>query len=190
MPAGTMDSLENNFLIAMPSMGDPNFSRTVTYICEHNDDGAMGLIINRPTQFTAGDLLEQVSGDTLSPDFAGAPIHFGGPVQTDRGFILHDNSGRHWDTTIEVSSEVALTASQDILQALAENQGPNHYLISLGYAGWGPGQLEREISENAWLNGPADASIMWELPAEQRWAAAARLLGVDIHLIGDGAGHA
>lgn len=182
-----MQSLQNHVLIAMPSMLDPVFSRTVTLICEHNEKGAMGIVINRATPYSAKDLLEQA--ENASNHFADATLHAGGPVQAERGFILHSNEG-DWQQSLIVSEQLALTSSSDILVALAENQGPQQYFIALGYAGWGAGQLEQELAENAWLHGSANADMLFDVPVEQRWTAAAQQLGIDIHLLDSHAGHA
>ncbi len=182
-------SLTNHFLIAMPGMQDANFSRTVTYVCEHSADGAMGIIINRPMSLRLSDMLEQLEIPLLPKQAGVLPVYIGGPVQTDRGFVLH--SGEHrWDSTLAISPEVSVTTSKDILEAIAQGQGPEHSLIALGYAGWAAGQLEEEISANAWLSGPASQDILFQLPAEQRWQAAASLLGVDLNLLSGEAGHA
>lgn len=181
--------LTNHFLIAMPSLADPNFSRTVTYVCEHNADGALGIVINRPTDIKLGELLDHL--DITDPDTAVAakPVFLGGPVQRERGFVLHRAAGQ-WDASLQIGTELALTSSRDILAAIATASGPTDYLIALGYAGWGPGQLEEELGENSWLSGPASAEILFELPVEQRWHAAAALLGVDMSLLSSVAGRA
>jgi putative transcriptional regulator len=182
-------SLTNQFLIAMPGLADPNFSRTVTYICEHNSQGAMGIVVNRPISLQLGDMLDQLN---ISATCAGArelPVYLGGPVQTDRGFVLH-SGGRIWDSTLQITPQVSVTTSKDILEAIAQGQGPDRALIALGYAGWAGGQLEDEMSANAWLSGPATEEILFRTPAEQRWRAAARLLGVDLDLLSSEAGHA
>lgn len=182
-----MQSLQNHFIIAMPNMADPIFSRTVTLICEHNEDGAMGVVINRAMPYCAKDLLEQAA--SANNHFADAPLHTGGPVQPERGFILHSNEGK-WQQSLAISEQIALTSSDDILTALCEDKGPQQYFIALGYAGWGAGQLEQELAENAWLHGPAHADMLFEVPVEQRWTAAAQALGIDIHLLDSHAGHA
>lgn len=182
-------SLANQFLIAMPAMQDPNFSQTVTLICQHNDEGALGIVINRTVNLTVGDVLDQmqIAKDEFVNPFA--PVHYGGPVQTERGFILHEDVG-NWDSTLPVATDIGLTTSRDILEAIALNQGPRRSLVALGYAGWGSGQLEREIRENAWLSGPASADLIFTTPVEHRWERAASLLGVDLSLLSSEAGHA
>jgi putative transcriptional regulator len=184
-----MDSLTNHFLIAMPGLADPNFHQTVTLICQHDDDGALGIIINRPIDLEIRDILEQMDIPSADASCANEPVFGGGPVQVERGFILHDESG-DWGATLNVGEGLGLTSSRDILEAMAHNRGPRHYLVALGYAGWAAGQLEREISENAWLNGPADPDIIFRAPVEERWRRAAELLGVDLRLLSSEAGHA
>ncbi|MCC5810089.1 MAG: YqgE/AlgH family protein [Ectothiorhodospiraceae bacterium] len=183
------DSLNNHFLIAMPSLDDPNFQRTVTYVCEHNDDGALGIVINRPTDITLGELLEHMDIQPGSDRIANQVVYMGGPVQRERGFVLHP-PGDDWDSSLRVSESIVVTTSRDILAAIAEGAGPDRYLVALGYAGWGGGQLERELGQNAWLSGPADADIIFHRENEQRWQAAATLLGVDLNLLPSDAGHA
>ncbi len=181
--------LTNHFLIAMPGLKDSNFSRTVTYICEHNAQGAMGIVINRPLELKLEDVLTQLDITTDSAEVAQQTVYAGGPVQTDRGFVVH-TGGQAWDSTLKVTDEIGVTTSRDILAAVASGKGPVNYLVALGYAGWGSGQLEDELSANAWLSGPADEQIIFDLPAEQRWQAAASLLGVDLNLLSGDAGHA
>lgn len=188
-----MDSqsfLSNHFLIAMPGLRDPNFARTVTYLCEHNPEGAMGLVINRPmSDLQLGDMLAQLDIPTDDPRIRQISVFVGGPVQPDRGFVLH-SSGQRWDSTLEINAELSLTTSRDILESIAAGKGPEQILIALGYAGWASGQLEGELSANAWLSGPAESDIIFRLPAEARWQAAAGLLGVDLNLLSGEAGHA
>ncbi|MDO3383175.1 YqgE/AlgH family protein [Gilvimarinus algae] len=185
-----LGSLRNQFLIAMPGMSDPTFAHSVTYICEHSDDGAMGLIINLPMELSLGDIYEQLELAT-DHDSAHLPALAGGPVSVERGFVLHPaEDGRQWQSTLKVSPEIYLTASKDILEAMSRGEGPSHYLVALGYAGWDQGQLEQEIADNAWLTVAADQQILFHTPAEQRWAAAAKDLGIDLNLISNTAGHA
>lgn len=180
--------LSHQFLIAMPALADPNFARTVTYLCEHGPQGALGLIVNRPLDLTTADLLENL-GIEAPPGTGVLPVYFGGPVHPEQGFVLHRPLGR-WQSTLATGDGLAITTSRDILEAMARGQGPAETLIALGYAGWGPGQLERELAENAWLSCPADADVIFRLPAAERWAAAAALLGVDLRLLCGDAGHA
>ena len=182
-------SLTNHFLIAMPSLQDPNFQRTVTFICEHNENGALGIVINRPSEVTLGDLLHHMDLSVTDAGTAEQPVYMGGPVQRERGFVLHPASER-WDASLQVSDAVAVSTSRDVLAAIAEGNGPAHYLVALGYAGWGGGQLEEEMAQNAWLSGPADPGIIFETANEERWQAAASLLGVDLRLLSSDAGHA
>ncbi len=182
--------LTNHFLIAMPRMGDPNFHQTVTYLCEHNDNGAMGLVINRPMNLKLGEIFAQMSLDTPPTDCSDQPVLQGGPVHPDRGFVLHSPSSDAWDSTLEVSSEIRVTTSRDILSAMALGSGPDSAIVALGYAGWGGGQLENELVANAWLSVPATADIIFETPFDQRWEAAARLIGIDLNTLSTDAGHA
>ncbi len=182
-------NLTDHFLIAMPSLADPNFSRTVTYICEHSEEGAMGIVINRMTDLQLADILAQMGVESVRPEAAEIPIYNGGPVQGERGFVLHDGK-RRWDSTMPISDDVSITTSRDILEALAHGEGPDAFLIALGYAGWQAGQLESELADNAWLSGPADRQILFQTPSTDRWQAAASLLGVDLNLLGDNVGHA
>jgi putative transcriptional regulator len=181
--------LTNHFLIAMPTLADPNFFHTVTYLCEHNEEGAMGIVINRPLDLQFQELLGHLELETDDPELAQLTIYQGGPVQTERGFVLHSNDG-DWDASIQVTDSMVMTMSQDIIEAIALGEGPRQYLIALGYAGWGDGQLEEELANNAWLNGPADASIIFDLPVEQRWSAAAAHLGVELSRLSTDVGHA
>lgn len=182
-------SLTNHFLIAMPNLADPNFHHTVTFICAHNEDGAMGIVINRPMELALADILSQMNLAPCSPDVGNMIIHQGGPVQTDRGFVLH-RPDASWHSSINVSEEIGVTTSRDILEAIAEGRGPGDAFIALGYAGWAAGQLEQEIKENAWLSGPVGSEIIFRTPVERRWEQAARLLGVDVNLLSSDIGHA
>lgn len=183
------DNLSNHFLIAMPQLADPNFYHTVTYICEHTEQGAMGVVINRPMDICLDEILQQMDIDVDDPHIGATQVYMGGPVQQERGFILHQPLGQ-WDASLQITDQIGITTSRDILEAIANGEGPDKALIVLGYAGWGAGQLEREMVENAWLTGPADSDIIFDLPDEQRWEAAAKLLGVDMNLLSGDAGHA
>ena len=185
----TPANLTNHFLIAMPSLMDPNFHQTVTYICAHNEDGAMGLVINRPMDLRLADILDQLDIEATADTVGDEPVFEGGPVQRERGFVIHRPAGT-WDAVLRVTDELAVATSRDILAAMARGEGPSQTLVALGYAGWGAGQLEREIADNAWLSGPADLRILFELPSEQRWSAAAASLGVDLTRLSTQAGHA
>ena len=182
-------NLTNHFLIAMPQLEDPNFARSVTYICAHNEDGAMGSVVNRALDMTLGDVLSQVDVKAAIATIAARQVYLGGPVHTDRGFVLH-RPAQTWQSSISVTAEVAVCTSRDILEAIARGEGPSDTLVALGYAGWSAGQLEAEIAQNAWLSGPADLDIVFKIPAEQRWQRAAALLGVDLHYISHDVGHA
>lgn len=180
-------SLKNHFLIAMPGMADPRFSQSVTYICEHNKGGAMGIVINQNATMSYSELFSQLS---LNKDYKDdSPLLLGGPVQKERGFVLHSGN-KKWTSTLPVSDEISLTGSKDILEDIAQHQGPEHAIIALGYAGWNAGQLEQEIIENSWLTVPADKQIIFETPIEDRWTSAANQLGIDLNLLSSQAGHA
>ncbi len=182
--------LTGHFLIAMPSMGDPNFHRTVTYICEHNSDGAMGLVINRPMNLKLGEIFAQMSLEKPTENVSGQEVLQGGPVHPDRGFVLHDPSDDTWDSTLEVSSDIRVTTSRDILTAMATGEGPSRSVVVLGYAGWSGGQLEDEMVANAWLSVPATTAIIFDTPYDDRWQAAAKLIGIDLNSLSIEAGHA
>jgi putative transcriptional regulator len=186
--------LTNQLLIAMPAMGDPNFSQTVALICDHSSAGALGLILNKPLPMRMGEVFEQLEiqlGEAArdSPVLIERPVLRGGPVQTDRGFVVHRAGGK-WDSTLKVSEALHVTTSRDILSAIAKGDGPQEAIIALGYAGWEGGQLEQEIRANAWLNAPVDLSIVFDLPFEARWQAAARVLGVELSRISTTSGNA
>ena len=181
--------LRDHFLLAMPSLDEGVFAHSVTYICEHGEAGAMGLVINRPLELDLEEIFDHLEIET-SGDFIDTPVMAGGPVQTDHGFILHRRGAKTWDATLQVTRELLLTTSQDILRAIAVGDGPSDYLVALGYAGWSAGQLEEEISRNSWLTLPADPAIIFYTPPEQRLQAAAGRLGIDMNLISSEAGHA
>ncbi len=183
------DYLTGQLLIAMPAMGDPRFSKSVIYMCVHNEEGAMGLIVNKLADpLTFADLLSQLDIESLgvAPEL---PIHFGGPVETGRGFVLHsaDYTG---DGTIDVADDMALTATIDILKDIAEGNGPERFFLALGYAGWGAGQLDGEIQQNAWLHVPADADLTFGPDIDSKWERAIAKIGVDLSLLSGEAGHA
>jgi putative transcriptional regulator len=181
--------LTNQLLIAMPGMADPNFSTTVTLICEHNDDGALGIIINRPLNLSLSGLFEQLSADDAHPDVASRPVMAGGPVGTERGFVLHSKE-HSFENTLTVSDDIQLTLSRDVIDSMAIGDGPAKSLVAIGYAGWEPGQLENEMLSNSWLNVDATPELVFDTPFEERWNCAARLLGIDISSISPDAGHA
>ena len=181
--------LTGHFLIAMPAMADKNFGRTLTLVCEHNEQGALGVIVNRPIDMSLEDLFERIDMSLESPRFQGQPVYFGGPVQTDRGFVLHRPVG-DWQSSIDVGNGLALTSSRDVLQSLGHDNEPDDVLVTLGYAGWQAGQIEWELAQNAWLTVRADPEIIFGLPPEERLIAAMQLLGVDFASLSDVAGHA
>ncbi|HUQ76901.1 MAG TPA: YqgE/AlgH family protein [Burkholderiales bacterium] len=182
-------NLTHHFLIAMPNMADPHFSRTLTYICEHNDQGALGLVVNRPLDMTLQALFERLSLSLTDAAMSDSPIYFGGPVQTDRGFVLHEPAG-NWQSTLRVGEAIGLTTSKDILEAVGRGEGPSRMLVTLGYAGWSAGQLEHELAQNAWLTVEARDAILFDVPSDERLPAAMQLLGVDFARLQDEAGHA
>src|SRR5207253_2729600 len=188
MAAG-VSNFTNHFLIAMPGMTDPNFAHALTFICEHNEDGALGIVVNKPTDMTLSALFEQIEVPLADADLGQSPVHFGGPVQVDRGFVLHRPLG-NWQSTLAISDELGLTTSKDVLEADGRGEGPREVFISLGYAGWGAGQLEQEIAQNAWLTVEADADLVFGVPAEARLPAAMQLLGIDFSRLSDDVGHA
>ena len=181
-------NLTNHFLIAMPGMTDPFFARTVTYLCQHSDEGALGIIVNRPSELSLKDIMGQMNIELSDPELADMPVYFGGPVHPERGFVLHEPIGE-WSSTLKISDALWLTTSKDILEAISRGEGPRKILLALGYAGWGKGQLEEEIVQNSWLNAQADESIIFTRPAASRWKAAAELMGIDISLLTLQAGH-
>lgn len=179
----------DHFLIAMPNMLDPNFSGTLTYICDHGEQGALGVVVNRPIELNLESLFSQIGLDLADEQLKQASVYYGGPVQVERGFVLHRPVGT-WGSTLSVRDRVGLTTSKDILEATARNEGPEDILVTLGYAGWGPGQLEDEIKQNAWLTVPADPEVIFGFPPEARLNAAMRLLGIDLSMLSEEAGHA
>ena len=182
-------NLTDNFLIAMPTLEDPYFSSALVYVCEHNDNGALGIIVNRPIDLNLAGLFEKVDITLERPELADLPVYFGGPVQLDRGFVLHRPVGL-WQSTMQINPEVGLTSSRDILASMAKDALPGDFLVSLGYAGWDAGQLEDELAQNSWLTVPAKPSILFELPPEERLPAAMQKLGISFSQLSDVAGHA
>ncbi len=185
----TTGTLANQLLIAMPGMADPNFSSTVTLICEHNDQGALGIVINRPLTLTLGGLFEQLDLADPDPATASDPVLMGGPVGPERGFVLHDTA-HSYENSLPVSTDICLTLSRDIIDAMATGTGPAKSLVALGYAGWDAGQLEVEMLANSWLNVPATPDIVFDMPFTDRWAAAASAIGIDLSRMSPDAGHA
>lgn len=185
-------NLSNHFLIAMPSMQDPIFGGTVVYVCEHNENGVLGVVINKPTDMTMEVLFDRIDLEVSSAadrHMESEPIMFGGPVQDDRGFVLH-TPGAHYSSSLTVTNDIAFTTSIDVLEAVARGKGPERMLVSIGYSGWSPGQLEDEILRNGWLTVAADPRILFDLPVDERYSAAMKLLGFDPLMLTSEAGHA
>ena len=183
------NTLSNQVLIALPALADPNFSRSVTLICQHDADGAMGVMVNRPSEYTLGDVFRQMGIASDDETLCARPVVAGGPVHPERGFVLHDGD-QAWDSTLAIASGLYVTTSRDVLEALAQGEGPRAATVALGCAGWGAGQLEQELVENSWLTAPADPELLFELPLEARWQAAAARIGVDLARLADYSGHA
>ena len=184
------DNLSNQLLIALPAMADPNFARTVALICQHDEQGAMGVVVNRASEYTLGQVLSQMGIGSDDQALCARPVLHGGPVHQERGFVLHDGE-REWESSLRVGQHLYLTTSRDILEAMAAGQGPAHAMVALGCAGWGAGQLEFELGENTWLTAPMDAQVLFDLPLERRWQTAAGSIGVDdMFRLADYSGHA
>jgi putative transcriptional regulator len=181
--------LTNQLLIAMPTMGDPNFSQTVALVCDHSARGALGLILNKPLPMRMGEIFEQLEIELATGPLRERQVLRGGPMQTDRGVVVH-RAGGEWDSTLKVSDAIHVTTSRDILAAMARGEGPSEAVVALGYAGWDGGQLEDEIRANAWLSAPVDPGLIFDLPFESRWEAAGRLLGVELSRISPISGNA
>lgn len=179
-------NLQNHFLIAMPQLMDPNFSGTITYLCEHNEHGAMGIVINRPTELSLKDILAQLDIPLESDDQI---LYAGGPVQLERGFVLHTDT-REWQSTMQITPHIRLTTSKDILSAIASGEGPDDFLIALGYAGWGAGQLEQELADNAWLTCRANHEVLFNTPDDDKFHEAMAILGIDSAQLNGQIGHA
>lgn len=184
-----MTTLANHFLIAMPNMRDPSFVRSVAFMCQHSDEGAMGIVVNRLSEYRLGDVLAQMGLKSDLAEVEDAPVLIGGPVQPERGFVLHAPHG-NWESSYKISDTICVTTSRDVLVAIADGRGPQHALVALGYAGWGAGQIEAELKENSWLTTAASKKILFETPLEQRWEAAASLIGASISNLAGYAGHA
>ncbi|MCM2972650.1 YqgE/AlgH family protein [Larsenimonas suaedae] len=184
-----MNGLQDHFLLAMPHLDDGHFAGTISYLCDHDDKGTLGLIINQPLALTLGGLLEQLEIDGSHSRHKDETVLYGGPVHKDRGFILHRGQAADWDSSLQVTPDIALTTSMDILHALADNHGPDEMLICLGCAGWESDQLAKELKDNTWLTVEATADILFNTPPEARLDSAARHLGVDLHLLSREAGH-
>lgn len=189
MPMAESGYLTHQFLIAMPTLLDPNFFHSVAYICEHNEYGAMAIIINQPVNLTVGELMAQMDEHPTQQSIIEKPVFRGGPVDVERGFVLHKGSFG-WESSLPVTDQISLTTSNDIIIAMAEGRGPENSIVALGYTGWGPGQLEEEILGNAWLNVPANSEILFDTAVSERWEAAAKLIGIDILQLTGESGHA
>lgn len=176
----------------MPTLDDSGFGHTVTYLFEHNEQGAMGIVINRPMGFSLDDVFQQLNIQTHHKTID-LPVFSGGPVQTDRGFVIHatDKTSRsRWESSINLEGGISITTSRDVLEAIAQDEGPQDFLVALGYAGWSAGQLEAELADNAWIYAPVDATVLFHTPHEQRLDSAAKLLGIDMRRMSSHAGHA
>nr|WP_199048609.1 YqgE/AlgH family protein [Dyella sp. ASV24] len=182
-------SLAGQFLIAMPSLAEPPFSRGVAFICQHDEDGAVGLLVNQLSEYRLGDVLAQMKLECSDLELADAPVLIGGPVQQERGFVLHREPG-HWESSYRINDEWSVTTSRDILIAMAHGEGPRLAVMALGYAGWSAGQLEQELKDNTWLTVEASERVVFHTPLEERWSAAAGLVGVDPLQLPGYAGHA
>ncbi|MCB2023019.1 MAG: YqgE/AlgH family protein [Burkholderiaceae bacterium] len=193
MPGAPID-LTNQFLIAMPGMADESFAGAVIYLCEHNEKGALGLVINKPIDIKLKNLFEKVELTLDRDDLADAPVYFGGPVQTERGFVLHEkqpaDSAAYNSTLAIPGGGLEMTTSKDVLEALSSGTGPKRVLVTLGYSGWGAGQLEEEMSRNGWINVGAVPEVIFDTPAERRYERALSLLGIDLSVLSQEAGHA
>jgi len=188
-PLQAGDNLTGHFLIAMPALNDGVFNKAVTYICEHDENGSFGIIINQQTRITLEQIADEMKIETGDNYDRHLPIFLGGPVDQGRGFILHRPSGQ-WKSSLKVNNTVSLTTSKDILTALVHDKGPEDCIVALGYAGWSAGQLDEEIASNTWLSCPADEQLIFNTPVEERWQAAARLIGIDLSMLSSDAGHA
>lgn len=190
-----IDSLTNHILIAMPTLADPNFFQSVVLICQHTEEGAMGIIINRPTDISLGEILvhlevkHSIGTNTTDTDLMKTPVFVGGPLQRERGFVIHEPFGK-WESSAVISSDIEITSSKDILEAISNGKGPEKKFVALGYAAWAPGQLEEEIMQNSWLSGPMDPNLIFEVSDDERWQAAAASIGVDLNLLSEYSGHA
>jgi putative transcriptional regulator len=188
---GVYTSLKDHFLIAMPTMNDPHFMHSVIYICEHSPEGAMGIIVNLPLGIRLGDVLTNMNIQTQDEKVVRTPVLAGGPIQQERGFVLHrTQSTDKWESSLALTKNISITTSRDILLAIANQQGPKDIIIALGYAGWESGQLEREIGQNTWLCSPADPQVLFDVPAENRWRTAGALMGIDMDCVSYEVGHA
>ena len=195
MPAATIN-LTNQFLIAMPGLAGETFAGSVIYLCEHTEKGALGLVINKPIDIKLKNLFEKVELTLDRGDLADEPVYFGGPVQTERGFVLHDRldgdegEGGHYNSSLQIPGGLEMTTSKDVLEALSNGAGPKRVLVTLGYSGWAAGQLEEEMGRNGWINVGAEPGIIFDTPVEERYDKALSLLGIDARMLSQDAGHA
>lgn len=185
----TPTPLANRLLIALPALTDPHFARSVTLVCQHDAEGAMGVVVNRPSEYTLGDVFQQMGIESENDALLGQIVLSGGPVHPERGFVLHDG-GDGWDSTMQIGETLYVTTSRDILEAMAGGEGPSHAVVALGCAGWGAGQLEQELIEDSWLTVPMDPGLLFATPLGARWQAAAGSIGVDLTQMADHSGHA
>ncbi len=190
MSGKSFTSLSGQLLVAMPGMSDPNFARGVTLLCQHNKDGAVGLVVNKAADFTFNKVLEQLDLDNSRQGIDQVPVLIGGPLQPERGFIVHPADDGDWESSHRIDGHWAITTSRDILAAMAAGTGPRHALLALGYAGWSAGQLEQELADNAWLTVSATTQILFDTEVDERWQAATRLMGFDSHQLSPHVGHA
>ncbi len=181
--------LAGHFLIAMPGLINDYFNQAVTYICEHDENGCFGIVINHETDIPLQQVIDEMAINRQSCELQSSHVYLGGPVETGRGFVLHQPTG-NWNSSLKVNDSIALTTSKDILEAMANGEGPDNAIVALGYAGWTAGQLEQEMAQNTWLSCPADEQIIFNTPAQQRWQEAAKLIGVDLQLLSPDVGHA
>jgi len=194
-PASSIN-LTNQFLIAMPGMGGGTFAGTVIYMCEHTENGALGLVINKPIDITLKNLFEKVELSLDREEFAALPVYFGGPVQTERGFVLHEplvmegSDEAPYNSSLKIEGGLEMTTSKDVLEAISSGSGPKKVLVTLGYSGWAAGQLEDEMSRNGWINVEAEPGIIFDTPVGERYGKALSLLGIDAGMLSASAGHA
>ncbi len=190
-----IESLTNHILIAMPTLADPNFFQSVVLICQHTEEGAMGIIINRPTDISLGEILvhlevkESIGTNETDIELMNIPVFVGGPLQRERGFVIHEPHGK-WESSAAISDSIEITSSRDILEAISIGKGPERKFVALGYAAWAPGQIEEEMIQNSWLSGPMEPSLIFEVSDDERWQAAAASIGVDLNLLSEYSGHA
>lgn len=186
---GDTPNFGNHLLVALPSLDDPHFAQAVTLLCQHDGEGAMGVLINRPSEYTLGEVLQQMGIDSCDEKLQSQIVLAGGPVHPERGFVLHDGE-QTWDSSLEVGGGLFLTTSRDVLEAMAKGEGPAQAVVALGCAGWGAGQLEQELVDDSWLMVPTRHDVVFDLPLAQRWQAAAGSIGVDLVNFAGQSGHA